>query len=251
MIRAVLIDLGDTLVHLARPWDDVFRDNLESLYSYLRGEGLNSAFDEFAKIFIRGFEGASTVSHFYKIEIPMQEIVSKTMRKVKFREPGLAFVDGAVMEFYKPEIDAWELYPDTLETLGALEDAGFDLGLISNSKSDWAVHAILDKHGLRKFFKVIVTSAGIRKRKPRPDPFVEALKGLGAKPSETVFVGDSLEADILGAKTMGIRSIHILRKPVEHPLLVVPEVTVNNLTEALEQITRWNSSSLGASSPTG
>lgn len=101
--------------------------------------------------------------------------------------------------------------------------------------------AILDKHDLRKFFKVIVTSAALRKRKPRPDPFTEALTGLGVKPSETVFVGDSLQADILGAKTVGIRSIHVLRKPVEHPLLVVPEATVNSLSEAIEQITSWNS----------
>jgi len=251
LIRAVLIDLGDTLVHLARPWDDVFRDNLESLYAYLRGEGLNSAFDEFAKIFIRGFESASTVSHFYKIEIPLQDIVSKTLRKSKFRQPDLAFVDSAVIEFYKPEIDAWELYPDTVETLSALHDSGFDLGLISNSKSDWAVRAILDKHGLRRFFKVIVTSAALRKRKPRPDPFAEALSGLGVKPSEAVFVGDSLQADILGARTFGIRSIHVLRKPIEHPLLVVPEATVNSLSEALEQITRWNSASSGMISSAG
>jgi putative hydrolase of the HAD superfamily len=240
LIRAVLIDLGDTLVHLARPWDDVFQDNLHSLYTYLQGEGLNSAFDEFARIFIRGFESASTVSQFYKIEIPLEDIVSKSLRKSKFKQPDLAFVNNAVMEFYKPEIDAWELYPDTVQTLGALQDSGFEIGLISNSKSDWAVRAILEKHELLGFFKVIVTSAALRKRKPRPDPFTEALNGLGVKASETVFVGDSLEADIFGAKTVGIRSIHVLRKPLDHPLLIAPEATVTSLREALDQITRWN-----------
>lgn len=240
MIRAVLIDLGDTLIHLNRPWDDVFQDNLHSLYGYLRGEGLNSAFEEFSKIFIRGFESASTVSHFYKIEIPIQDIVMTTLRKARLRPSSEAFVDSAVMEFYRPEIDAWQLYPDTVETLTALQHSGFDLGLISNTKSEWAVQAILDKHGLRRFFKVIVTSAALRKRKPRPDPFTEALRRLGVRPSETVFVGDSLQADILGARAVGIRSIHVLRRPVEHPLLIAPEATVNSLREAHDQIAKWN-----------
>jgi putative hydrolase of the HAD superfamily len=240
LIRAVLIDLGDTLVHLALPWDDVFQDNLQSLYSYLHGEGLNSAFDEFSKVFIRGFESASTVSHFYKIEIPIQDIVTKTLRKSKFPVPDLTFVEKAVVQFYRPEVDAWEPYPDTIETLSAFKAAGYDLGLISNSKSDWAVHAILDRHGLRKFFKVIVTSAAMRKRKPRPDLFAEALGKLGVKPSETVFIGDSLQADILGARTVGIRSIHVLRKPPEHALLVAPEATVSSLAEAHGQIAKWN-----------
>lgn len=243
MIRAVLIDLGDTLVHLVRPWDDVFRDNLQSLYTYLQGEGLNSAFDDFARIFISGFESASTVSHFYKIEIPLSDIVLKSLRKSKFKQPDLAFVDSAVQEFYRPEIGAWELYPDTVETLNALQDSGFDMALISNSKSDWAVRAILERHDLQRFFKVVVTSAALRKRKPRPDPFTEALSGLGVKASESVFVGDSLQADMLGARTVGIRSIHVLRKPLDHPFLVVPEATVSSLRDALDQITRWNSAS--------
>ena len=240
LIRAVLTDLGDTLVHLSRPWDDVFQDNLQSLYAYLRGEGLISAFDEFSKIFIRGFESASAVSHFYKIEIPIQDIVVTTLRKTKLRPLSEDFVDGAVMEFYRPEIAAWQLYPDTVETLTTLQESGFDLGLISNTKSEWAVQAILDKHGLRKFFKVIVTSAALRKRKPRPDPFTEALRALGARATESVFVGDSLQADILGARSIGIRSIHVLRKPLEHPLLVSPEATVNSLREAAKQIAQWN-----------
>ena len=244
MIRAVLVDLGDTLVHLNRPWDEVFQQNLESLYAFFKESGTNIDFQEFARIFTREFERASAISQLYKVEVPMQDIVSRVLRKIRLRDAGGTMVQDAIEEFYRPEVDAWQLFPDTVETLTALREMGLKMGLISNSKSDWAVRAILEKHDLSKLFEVIVTSAELRMRKPRVDIFARALVALDAKPCETVFVGDSLQADIIGARTAGIRSIHVRRKPVDHPLLVVPDVAVTSLAEALAQIISWNSATL-------
>ena len=246
MIRTVLIDLGDTLVHLSRPWDDVFRDNLDSIYVYLKKAGLNSDFQGFTEIFIREFEHASATSQLYKVEVPMQDIVSRVLRKVKLRDREGTLIHDAIKEFFKPEIAAWELYPDTVETLVALRDNGLKMGLISNAKSDYAVRAILEKHDLSKFFGVILTSAALRIRKPRLDVFWRALTALEAKPNTTVFIGDSLQADIIGAKSAGIRTIHVLRKPADNSHFVVPDVAVTSLTEALNQITAWNHASLGS-----
>jgi len=240
-----LVDLGDTLIHLSRPWDDVFRDNLESLYTFLRNSGLNLDFQDFAKPFIREFEHASAISQFYKVEVPMEDTISRMLRKVKLRDSGGTLVHSAMTEFYKPEIEAWQLYPDTMETLTSLRSNGFKMGLISNAKSDWAVRAILERNDLTKFFGIIVTSAALRKRKPRLDLFSRALSALDAKASETVFIGDSLQADVIGAKTAGIRTIHVLRKPVDHAHFVVPDVTVTSLTEALSRISAWNKESAG------
>jgi HAD superfamily hydrolase (TIGR01662 family) len=240
----VLIDLGDTLVYLSRPWDDVFTANLESLYAYLNGR-MKLDFEDFAKIFVHEYEQASAVSHFYKVEIPIENIMSKVFRKAKLRDIGGTSLEDAVKQFYEPEIVAWQPYPDAVQTLNSLRSDGFKIGLISNSKSGYAVRAILEKHGLLKFFGVIITSAELRIRKPRPDLFSRALVVLDAKPSEAVFVGDSLQADMLGARTAGLRSIHVLRKPADHSHFVVPDVTVSSLSEALIQITKWNGASSG------
>lgn len=244
MIRAVLVDLGDTLVHLNRPWDDVFRDNLESLYAFLRSAGLNTNFQQFAKVFIREFERASALSQFYKVEVSMDDIISRVLRKINLKDAGRTLAHNAMMQFYRPEIGSWQAYPDTLKILTGLRSNGFKMGLISNTKSDWAVRSILEKLNLAKFFDVVVTSAALRVRKPRLDIFSRALLVLNVKPSETVFVGDSLEADILGAKTAGIRAIHVSRRPADHLHYVVPNVTVNSLTEALAEIVNWNSASV-------
>ena len=185
----------------------------------------------------------------YKIEIPMGDIIAKALRKSKLEVLGVDLIRNAEVEFFRPEVEAWQLYPDTVETLAALKNNGLKMGVISNAKSDWAVHAILAKNGIEGFFGVIVTSASMRIRKPRPEIFTRALTDMGAKPSETVFVGDSVEADVSGARNVGMRSIHVLRRPVEPTHSAGPEATVTSLREAANQITAWKNGSLEKPAP--
>ena len=244
LLQAVLLDVGDTLVHMSRPWDDVFHANLESLHNYLTKLGLRLDFQQFAETFIRIFEDAASRADVYKVEIPMVDIIAKTLRKSKLEVLGVDLIRNAEIEFFTPEVEAWQLYPDTLETLATLRNEKFKMGVISNAKSDWAVHAILAKNGIEEYFSSVVTSALMRIRKPRLEIFTRALSDLGVNPSETVFVGDSLEADISGARNVGMRSIHVLRKPNQPVHYATPEVTVTTLIEAANQITAWKNGTL-------
>jgi FMN phosphatase YigB (HAD superfamily) len=45
--------------------------------------------------------------------------------------------------------------------------------------------------------------------KPRPEPFLAALRLLGAAPEECIFVGDNLHADVGGASALGMRTVHV------------------------------------------
>ena len=237
----MLIDLGDTLVHLNRPWEDVFEANVRSIYEYLRGADVKADFDKFSAAFVRVYEDASSKSDLYKIEIPMQEIISRVMGKFGVRNPYEGFVQGAMEAYYRPELQSWKAYPDAIEALISLDKSGYLLGLISNAKSDWAVHAIMRKNELDKLFKIIVTSAALRIRKPRPEIFIKALDALSVRPREATFVGDSLDADVIGARNVGIHAIYLRRKPPEHDVVVAPEATASNLTEAIEIIEGWAS----------
>ena len=199
---------------------------------------MNSNFDKFSHVFISVFEKASATAEFYKIEVPIQSIISQTLNKLRFKGLGEDLMPQAVVEFYKPEVELWNLFPDTMQTLVALREGGFEMGLISNAKSDWLVQAILDRNQLREFFKVIVTSAEMRIRKPRAEIFERALKTLGIPPSDSAFLGDSMNADVLGARLAGMRAIHVRRRPSVNNL-VHADATVNNLSEALKQIMEW------------
>jgi FMN phosphatase YigB (HAD superfamily) len=117
------------------------------------------------------------------------------------------------------------------------------MGVISNAKSDWAIHAILRRRGLEGFFKTVVTSAALKIRKPRSEIFTRALDDLDVIASEAVFIGDSIQADVGGAKSMGMHAIHVLRKPTELTSLSRPDATVTDLSETPEIIAQWNNGS--------
>jgi len=242
-LHAVLIDLGETLVHFAKPWEDVSYTQISEVYGYLKNSGLRVDFESFARRFVRVHEEAAARSDTFKIEIPMEEILAKTLSKFNVKDLSTEFLQAASRFYFAPEIDAWQPYTDAVETLSKLAGNQLKLGLVSNARSEWAVNEILNKYGLRRFFGVVITSAAMRIRKPRPDIFSKALRDLGVKAGESVFIGDSLEADISGARNVGMHSIYISRKPQQNPSMVSPEATVFSLTEALDTITEWNSGS--------
>ena len=65
---------------------------------------------------------------------------------------------------------------------------------------------------IKAFFEVIITYTESKVRKPDELPFKLAIEKLDIKPSETLFVGDSVERDIGGAKKLGMDTL-LIRKP--------------------------------------
>jgi putative hydrolase of the HAD superfamily len=58
------------------------------------------------------------------------------------------------------------------------------------------------------YFEKIITSESVGVKKPNPKIFQYALEQSNAIPSECVMIGDSWEADIMGAKNFGIKPIY-------------------------------------------
>ena len=243
MLQAVFLDLGDTLVHLSRPWDDVFHANVEALYKYVAKLGLQLDYERFAGTFVKVFNDASARADVYKVEIPIEDIIGKVLRKSRLEVVGVDLIHNAMTEFFSSEVEAWQVYPDTVEALTALRNEGLKMGVISNAKGDWAVREILRRNDLNKYLDVVVTSASMRIRKPRPEIFLRALAELNVKAPDAAFVGDSIEADISGARNVGMRPIHVRRRAIDSAHLTGPLVSVASLNEAVVQITAWNDGS--------
>ena len=107
--------------------------------------------------------------------------------------------------------NAAKLYDDVVPTLQRLQDAGFKLAIVSN----WGVplDPLNERLGIAHYFDIIVTSHDARVRSIKPDPhiFNYTLAAIGVSAEDAVHVGDTYEADIVGARNVGIRPILIDR----------------------------------------
>jgi putative acetyltransferase len=97
------------------------------------------------------------------------------------------------------------------ETLAALAQRGYRLGVISNA--DGRVRKLLEDAGLATHLEIILDSAEVGLEKPDPRIFLAATGQLGVSPAACAYVGDLYEIDILGAAAAGLRPILIGRCP--------------------------------------
>ena len=130
----------------------------------------------------------------------------------------------------------WEdekLFEDAAETLEALKERGYYLGIIANQVQGTAQR--LDDWGLLKYFAVVAASAELGVAKPDPLIFENALELAGCQPCDSVMVGDRLDNDIRPAKALGMQTVWIRKglsqyQPVDLGKNVA-DWTIDNLSD--------------------
>jgi HAD superfamily hydrolase (TIGR01549 family) len=106
----------------------------------------------------------------------------------------------------------FELYEDTIPVLGQLRRAGLRLGLVSNSARD--VHEFALHHALE--IDAGLSSFHHGRTKPHASIFRAVLDLLEVEPAQAAMVGDTIEADIDGARALGMRAI-LVDRAGRHP----------------------------------
>lgn len=213
-VRAVLFDLDDTLLD----WSEqeynlelLLRPHLSSLFEYL--EQAQLATDEDYLFFIHAFYDycqhawSGRASDDGLTMQPFGEMIRGAMSWSELDHSALD-IDAAIAAFdwrCPPKVKPFD---DTLETLEQLVARGFKLGVITNSFMSAAMRQReLKAHGLSPYIELMLTCGDVGKSKPHPEIFKRALSALGHNAHEVIFVGDSLEADVRGAKDSGITSV--------------------------------------------
>ena len=124
------------------------------------------------------------------------------------------------------------LFPYALDILQYLTKRNYQLHLITNG-FEKTQHSKLKYSGLDKYFKEVITSEASSSLKPNKEIFEFAFEKTGAKPEESIMLGDSLEVDILGAMRAGIDQVFINHQNITTEIM--PTYTVTSLKE-LEEI---------------
>ncbi len=125
------------------------------------------------------------------------------------------------------------LYDDAVPTLQRLRDAGFKLAIVSNW--DTPLDPLTERLGIAEYFDAIVASHDARVRSEKPDShiFNYALAAVEVSAAEAVHIGDTYEADIVGAQDVGIRPILLDRDGTQTGRW---DETIQNLSELPEML---------------
>ena len=146
-----------------------------------------------------------------------------------------------------------QLYPDALDVLRELKQAGLLVGINTNRPCTGDMHLPgLRDMGIAPYADAVVCSGDTGYLKPHPSTFKLVLEKLAVAPHEAAMVGDLAEADMRGAKAVGMRTVWKLNGRYDPPPCPDADYQIHDLAEllALPLLDRGGRSSAPAESLT-
>ncbi|MDA8369530.1 MAG: HAD family hydrolase [Nocardiopsaceae bacterium] len=212
MIRAVVFDVGETLLDDTREWArwadwiGVPRHTFSAVLGAVTLEGRNNA--ETFQYFRPGFD-----------------LASERQRRE----------DAGVGE----QIEDHDLYPDVRPALTTLRDRGLWVGVAGNQTT----RAAELLRALDLPVDAVATSGEWGAAKPDPAFFSRVIDMAPGHPHEIAYVGDHRDNDIVPAKAAGLRAVLIRRGPWGHlwaddPVVKASASVIDSLNELPELLTR-------------
>jgi len=206
-IRAVLFDLGNTLVayYRANDFAPILRESIDGVCDFL-AERTSVVVDR-----DRAFQHALELN----IEDPAYRVRPLAGRLIEmFAKHELVDADLSAMcaIFLRPIFRLGTLDAHALPTLAAIRRKGIRTAIVSNTPwgspgERWAEE--LARHRLTEAVDATVFCVDVGWRKPAPQIFQHALSLLDVDARDSVFVGDDPRQDVAGAEQSGLRAILI------------------------------------------
>ena len=232
MIRAVLFDLGDTLMCPDSDWLPVLERADRAVVDVLCKNGLDLDCDHFHEEFKARLNRYYAERDSKQIETSTTVVLQELLSEKGFNNVPPALIRAALDARYRISQSNWNLVDDALATLEALYASGYRLGIVSNAGDNKDVFQLVDKFGIEPYFDFVLTSAACGWRKPHPRIFELALAHWGCSSAEAAMVGDKLDADIFGANRVGIFSIWVSRYASrKKQATIVPTAQAETLAE--------------------
>jgi len=223
----LFIDLDDTL------WDIHHngRECLEEIYhDYGYGE-FYSTFEEYYNVYMPGNNRLWAL--YRQGEIRKEDlIVERFLAPVRpFGITDPEYAKRLSDDFLDRTTRKTRLIEGAMELLDYLRPK-YRLHILSNGFREVQYRKI-ENSGLSSYFNKIILSEDAGSNKPHPDMFTYALKNTNSRRNQTAMIGDSWDADIVGARNSRIDQIWF--NPKGEPATdFQPTFTVGNLAEIRE-----------------
>jgi putative hydrolase of the HAD superfamily len=239
-IRAVIFDLFDTLVDLdfeslprAESAGRPLPPSVPALHEATRTR-LAISLEAFATA-LAEVDGGFRHSHYAQDrEVPTELRFQALARRLGVADPELpGLLTSVHMDVFRGQVRVPAHHAPLLAELASLRA----IGLCSNFSHSQTAVSILEQAGLARHLHAVVISDAVGLRKPRREIFETVLERLGAAPEQTLHVGDSLRADVVGAAGLGIKTAWLTRR-VKDPRAALdahegppPDFTIRDLAE--------------------
>lgn len=210
----VFLDVGDTLLRAQPSWAAVYLRVLGEHGIHVDEPRLRDALD---RVFLTPdpeAEGPFEASE----EASFRRLVtfdSRVLAELGHPPQPEAFYRS--LEHAFAQASSWWVFEDVAPALDVLRDTGHRLCVISNWS--WALPELLHTLELVGHFEAVVTSARIGFEKPHRGIFARALELMAVASQDAIHVGDSVHADVRGARGAGITPVLIERGQRPHPTL--------------------------------
>lgn len=198
-IKHIFFDLDHTL------WD--FEANSKKTFSYIFDKNdLEIEFNDFIEVY-------QPINHRYWKLFREDKVSKAQLRYGRLKEAFKAIdfeSNDELIHLLSEEYITYlanhnALFENAIQVLEYLQPK-YKMHIITNGFEE-VQHRKLKNSNLLPFFDEIITSEKVGVKKPNPRIFEYALDITGAVNGESVMIGDNFEADILGAKNMGMQVI--------------------------------------------
>lgn len=236
MIQGIVFDLGSTLIRFDGDWRGAIARGQTIMAEALQQEGVEIDTRSFVAALASSWEVSAKAREADNIERPTFDVFKEVLAEFVPTEVEEQVLRSCLEKMYASSEVYWKPMPGLHSVLGDLHGDGYKLGLISNAGDDQNVQRLIDKVGIRHYFKPILVSAAVGIRKPHPAIFDILLQSWRLPADRVVMVGDTLTADILGAQKVGMRTIWLKADSdgavsLEQPMEIVSDEVAQTLVE--------------------
>lgn len=192
MIRAIVFDLDNTLTDFMKMKSDAINAAVEGMIDAglrLPREAVRSRIDAIYQE--QGLE----------YQRVFDQLIESELGHIDPR-----ILASGIVAYRRARESALVLYPHVQMTLLELTKRGIRLGVVSDAPRA-QVWLRLCSLSLQHVFDAVVTFEDTGERKPSPAPFRAVLRKLGAEPAESLMVGDWAERDVVGGRSLGMKTV--------------------------------------------
>ena len=221
-----IFDLYGTLIDI---WTDESRDELWEGMALLLGDGEENAAS------VRE-EYLALCRSFHKGGYHELNLLRVFEKMLENRQVDTSVAPSLASEFRRMSMVRLGCFRGVKTMLSDLKAAGGRVYLLSNAQSCFTVDE-LHSCGLYDLFDGIVISSDIGVKKPSVEAFEIALKTFNIDKENSIYVGNDMRDDILGASRAGLRTLYIhTAQSGSYPELDIPSptYTVKNHREMKE-----------------